>query len=368
MSKYKVFAINPGSTSTKIALFEDDYCVFTKNVAHDSNILKQFKEVRDQLDYRKETILGELQEEGISLKGTNAFVGRGGSGYSMAGGTYVINEQLVEDMLNGVGGTAHPANLGAKIADDFAKEFGAKAFLVNPPCVDEFEDVARITGMEGVFRKSQIHALNQKETAIRHANSVGKKYEDCNFVVAHLGGGISVAAHKKGKMIDGNDAAGGEGPMTPTRCGEVAVASVVRICYSGEYTEKEMLSRTAKSGGFSEILSTSDAREVTKRIAEGDKKAALYWEGMLYQITKAIGAMSAVLKGKVDGILLGGGMVHDKGLVSYITEACSYIAPVSAYPGEFEMEAMASGAIRVMEGTEKPVPYNGKPVWDGFDF
>ncbi|MDR0910530.1 MAG: butyrate kinase [Spirochaetaceae bacterium] len=210
--------------------------------------------------------------------------------------------------------------------------------------------------------------MNQKETAIRHAASIGKKYEDLNLVVAHIGGGLSVAAHRKGRMIDGNDIVGGEGPFAPTRAGSLPSVDLVRLCFSGKYTEKQLIEKFMKNGGFVDHLNTADMLEVHKNIDAGDKYAELIYKAFIYQIIKYIGSMAAVLKGKVDGILLGGGIVNDKQLVAAINEACSFIAPVSAYPGEFEMEAMASGALRVLQGKEKTKVYSGKPVWQGFNF
>lgn len=219
-----------------------------------------------------------------------------------------------------------------------------------------------MTGIKGVYRNVHLHALNLKETAIRHSQKNGWKYEDKNYIVCHIGGGISISAHQKGKMIDGNDIVGGEGPMAPTRCGAVPAAELIRYCFANE-DKKAVSSLCTKTGGFVSHLGTSDAIEVTKRAAAGDKKAALIWDTMIYQIIRYIGAMAGVLHGQVDGILLGGGMVHNKELVEKITDSCSWIAPVSAYPGEFELEAMAAGAIRVLKGEEEAKLYTGKPVW-----
>jgi len=234
--------------------------------------------------------------------------------------------------------------------------------VVNPPDTDELTLCARITGIKGVYRNVHLHALNLKETAIRHAASMGRNYEDCNFIVCHIGGGISVSAHEKGRMIDGNDIVGGEGPMAPTRCGAVPAAELLRYCReTGDLKAASAL--CTKTGGFVSHLGTSDAREVCAMAEEGNRYAELLWQTMIYQIVRYIGAMAGVLHGKVDGILLGGGMVHNKGLVKSITEACSWIAPVSAYPGEFELEAMAAGASRVLNGQEEARIYTGKPCW-----
>jgi butyrate kinase len=366
MNSYKILAINPGSTSTKIALFNDEEMVFSRNVAHDAAQLSSFKELSEQLPYRKETILNLLKESGISLEGTDAFVGRGGGLLSMEGGTYEVGDILLDHARRGENGVIHPANLGSQLANEFKHEYGGRAFVVNPPDVDEFQEVARITGIKEIFRTSHIHALNQKETAIHHAALKSKKYEDLNLVVAHIGGGISVAAHRKGKMIDGNDIVGGDGPMAPTRAGSLPAVDLVRLCFSGKYTQKELLGRCMKDGGFVDHLGTADALEILKRIDGGDTYAAVVYNAMIYQIIKAIGAMSAALEGKIDGILLGGGLVNNKELVKKIEQSCSFIAPVTAYPGEFEMEAMAGGVLRVLKGEETAKKYSGVPAWSGF--
>ncbi len=260
----------------------------------------------------------------------------------------------------------HPAQLGSQLANAFATQVGKPAFVVNPPDTDELCDLARMTGIKGVYRNVHLHALNLKETAIRHAHGMGKRYDECNFIVCHIGGGISISAHRQGKMIDGYDIVGGEGMMAPTRCGAVPVAEVLNYLEAG-HSIKEVRGMCMKTGGFVDLLGTSDAIEVCNRAAAGDKAAARAWDAMLYQINKYIGSMATVLGGKVDGILLGGGMVHNKGLVKSIEDNCGWIAPVSAYPGEFELEAMAAGAIRVLDGEEEAKTYTGIPVFQGFD-
>lgn len=362
----KVFTINPGSTSTKIALFEDDKCVFSKNVAHAAEALAQYKGISDQLPYRMDTIQALLAESGVSLEGIDAVVGRGGGLIAMEGGTYKVDALILDHSFRGANGVQHPAQLGPQLAKLFADKYGVPAFVVNPPDVDELQEVARVTGIKGVNRIIHLHALNLKETAIRHAATLGKAYEDCNFVVCHIGGGVSVSAHRKGRMVDGYDIVGGEGPMAPTRCGAVSVADLLRYLEGKDL--KEVKALCTKTGGFVSHVGISDAIELTRRADAGDKYAALVWNAMIYQIEKAIGSMTAVLHGEIDGILLGGGMVHSQDLVDQITEACGWMAPVTAYPGEFEMEAMAAGAIRVLTGKEQVKTYTGKPVWSGFDF
>lgn len=362
----KVFAVNPGSTSTKIALFQGDEKLFSANVSHDAGELAKYKSLGDQLEYRRETIENILSENNVDLSSVDACVGRGGGLLSMEGGVYEIDSLILEHSINAANGVIHPACLGPSLAKEFADKFGARAFVVNPPDVDELQDLARMTGIKGVYRTVHLHALNLKETAIRCAESMGRRYESCNFVVCHIGGGISVSAHRRGEMVDGYDIVGGEGPMAPTRCGSVAVSDLLRYCEGKDM--KELKSLCTKTGGFVSHLGISDAIELTKRASEGDKYAEMVWNTMIYQIVKAIGSMAAVLHGKVDGILLGGGMVHNKDLVNQIEEGCGWIAPVKAYPGEFEMEAMASGAARVLEGREKPKIYTGHCRFEGFDF
>ncbi len=357
MKVYRIFVINPGSTSTKIALFENDQAVLKTTVEHDARELAQYDEITQQVPYRKETIERILEDNGIVLENIDACVGRGGGLMPVEGGTYAADELLLDHARRGANGTSHPAQLGSLLAKSFAYKLGCPTFVVNPPDVDEYQPLARVTGVKGIERMSHLHALNLKETAIRHAESIGKKYEDCNFIVCHIGGGISVSAHKQGKMVDGNDIVAGEGPIAPTRCGSLSVRNVVALCEKhGTAYVKELCTKT---GGFVNLLGTSDGKEIKARIASGDKEAEIYWNAMLYQITKYIGSMAAVLEGKVDGILLGGGMVHDESLVEYISEKCGFIAPVFAYPGEFEMEAMASGAIRVLSGKENAKQYKG---------
>jgi len=360
---YKIFAINPGSTSTKIAMFEDETCILKEDVNHAAEELAKYDTISEQLPYRVETIKKAMDAAGISFEGTNAFVGRSGATYSLPSGTYLIDERVMSDTINMVGGVEHPANLGCQIANMLMEEFGGKAYIAADPEVDEFQDLARVTGLKNVYRKSRLHSLNMKETAIRHSNTYGKPYEDCNYVVCHIGGGVSVSAHRKGLMIDGTDIAGGEGPMAPTRCGTIDAATIIRMCYSGDYTERDMMMKTIKTGGFVDIFGTSDAKAVADKAIAGEMPYRIYWDGMIYQIIKYIGSMAAVLGGSVDAILLGGGIVRNKDLVKQITNACSFIAPIYDYPGEFEMEGMAAGALRVITGKEEAKIYTGQPVW-----
>ncbi len=366
---YRIFAINPGSTSTKIAMFDGGKCIFSKNVAHDAAELATFKGMPAQLPYRRNMILDLLKEQGLTLEGVDAFVGRGGGLLSVEGGVYEIDDLLLDHAKTCANGVVHPATLGPQLAKAFSEEYGGKAFVVNPPDTDELQDLARMTGIKGVYRTVHLHALNLKETAIRHSKeALGKKYEECNYVVCHIGGGISVSAHREGRMIDGYDIVGGEGPMAPTRCGSISVYDLLDYMEDNGVQPKDARKLCSRTGGFVSHLGISDAIELTDRAKAGDKYAEMLWNTMIYQIAKGIGAMAAALHGKVDGILLGGGMVHNKDLVNQLTESCGWIAPVTAYPGEFEMEAMAAGAIRVLDGEESLKTYSGKKVFEKFDF
>ena len=369
MKEYKVFTINPGSTSTKIALFKGEECLYSANVSHDAAELAKYESISDQLPYRRKMILDLLKEANVSIDDVDAFVGRGGGLFAMEGGTYEVDELLLEHARTMANGVIHPAALGPQLAAEFASANGAKAMVVNPPDVDEYQDLARMTGIKGVYRLAHLHSLNLKETAIRHSKNVlHKKYEEANYIVCHIGGGISVSAHREGKMVDGFDIVGGEGPMAPTRCGSISVANLISYMKKNELTIADVKPLITKTGGFVSHTGISDAIELKKRIADGDKYAEMVWNTMIYQIEKCIGSMAAVLHGKVDAILLGGGMVYNKDLVGQIKETCSFIAPVFAYPGEFEMEAMAAGAVRVMNGEEKLKRYTGKPIFSGFEW
>lgn len=361
----KIFAINPGSTSTKIALFEDDKALLNVNVSHDAEVLKTFPEISDQFDYRKETILAEVAKAGLTLDGVAAFVGRGGGLVSLEGGTYEVNATLLNHATIGFT-VKHPATLGAQLAHAFAKEYGGKAFVVNPPDVDEFIPEARITGWKGVYRESRIHALNQKEIGIRFASSQGKKYEDMNLIICHIGGGISITAHCKGKMIDSNDIANGDGPFAPTRCGALPVKDVISACFHSGLSEGELRNKVTKSGGMVDHLDTSDMRVARKMSQDGNGYASLVINGMTYQIGKFIGSMACALAGKVDAIIFTGGISHDQELTDNLTRMCGWIAPTIIIAGEFEMEALAAGALRVLKGEEAAKIYSGVPVWNGF--
>ena len=318
------------------------------------------------MDYRVETILAACRENHEDLSDCDAFVGQGGGLNSCPGGTYEVNAKILEHARRGGGN--HPAALGSQIANKFAKQYGKRAFIVNPPDVDEFQNVARVTGLHDIFRTVSIHALNQKETAIRVAHDLNKTYEACDFIVCHIGGGVSVTAHHQGRMIDSNGILNGEGPMAPTRSGALPAVDLMNLCYSGKWTRDEMYQRITKTGGFVDHLGTSDVIEIKKMINDGNQYARLVYDAFKYQIVKQIGAMAAILRGKIDAIILTGGIANDADLVRYITEMVSFLAPVVVRAGEFEMAALAAGASRVLEDKEEPKVYSGVPVFTNFEY
>jgi butyrate kinase len=358
LKTYRILAINPGSTTTKIAVFDNDKEIFKVTLEHDANELNKFKDLSQQKPYRLEKIKEVLQEHNIPLESIDAFVGRGGGQEAMEGGTYTVNDLAYEHARIGYR-AVHPCILGSQTARDLGDLYGKPSFFVNPPCVDELIDEARVSGMKEVLNRNHVHALNQKEVGHRYAESVGKNYEDLNLVIAHLGGGISITAHRKGRMIDTNDCLGGSGTFAPTRSGSVSAIGLLKMCFSGKFTEQEIYNKITKNGGLVDYLGTNDVREVRRRIAEGDKYAELILNAMIHQIKKDIGAMCAVLDGQVDAIILTAGVAHDQELVESIRKSLSFVAPVVAMPGEFEMEALARGALNVLTGKEKAKEYTG---------
>lgn len=362
---YKILVINPGSTSTKVSYFENEKNVYTESVFHDAPVLLSFPTVNDQIPMRRAFVEDFMARHGLKLSEMDAFVGRGGSAYPQESGVMEIDEQLVAHTAAGVGGSDHPAKLGVMLAYELCREFGGKMFTLNPTNVDELCDYARPTGIAGLYRRAQTHVLNQKGIAAIHAQTLGKKYEDCNFIVSHIDGGITVTAHCKGRMIDSTEGAGGDGPFTPTRLGSIPVMEVLTYLESGHTTQdvKTMLSR---SGGFVSHFGTSNADTVHALVEAGDRKACLIWNTMIYQLCKSIGAMAAVLEGRVDGILLTGGLVRFADIVDGVKQRCGWIAPVAVYPGECEQEALAQAALEVLRGEKTARRYTGAPVFQGF--
>lgn len=347
-----ILVINPGSTSTKIAFYENENAVFIKNIFHSSKKVNQYKKISDQYEFRKRIILDTISEYGIDLTKTNAIVGRGGNMKPVNGGTYVVNDAMVEDLKIGVMGQ-HASNLGGIIARAIADDLGISAYVVDPVVVDEFEEYARISGIPEISRKSKDHPLNQKAAARLAAKELGGVYRDFNFIVAHLGGGISVGTHKKGRIVDVNNALDGDGPFSPERSGGVPIGSLVDMCFTGKYTKEEMKKKITGGGGLVAYLGTNDGRKVQKRIKEGDEYAKLVYKTMAYQISKEIGAAATVLKGKVDAIILTGGIAYDDEFVSWIKERINFISLVKVYPGENEMIALVQGVLRVFKGEEE---------------
>lgn len=356
MKKYRMLVINPGSTSTKIAVFDGEDMIFDETLRHSVEELSKYEKIFDQYEFRKDIILDALAQNEIDINSLSAIVGRGGLLKPIEGGTYEVNQKMLEDLKVGLQGE-HASNLGGIIAYEIAKEVGAKAYIVDPVVVDELSDVARISGLKEIERRSIVHALNQKAVARRHAKSKGKKYEDMNLIVAHLGGGISVGAHNKGKIIDVNNALDGDGPFSPERSGGLPVGDLVKLCYSGKYTYEEMKKLIKGNGGMVSYLDTNSGIEVSERIKKGDQYAKLIYYAMAYQVAKEIGSCATVLKGNVDGILITGGIAHDEQFTNWIKESVEFIAEVYVYPGEDELMALAEGGLRVLTGEEEAKEY-----------
>jgi len=352
MSKdYRILVINPGSTSTKVALFSNGQLLFEKKIEHSSKELVNFDKIIDQYHFRQDIILGFLQEKGIKLSALSAVVGRGGLLEPIASGTYRINKKMLDDLREGIKGE-HASNLGGLLAYGIAEKLSIPSYIVDPVVIDEMRSVARISGMPEIPRISILHALNQKAVARKAALDLGKNYEKVNFIVAHLGGGISVGIHCRGNVIDVNNALNGEGPFTPERSGGVPVGALVELCFSGKFSKNEIMKKVKGKGGLVAYLSTNDVREVVKMIKQGDKKAKLILEAMAYQVAKEIGAGATVLKGQIDAIILTGGIAYDNEFINMVRDRVSFLSLVMVYPGEEEMLALCEGTLRVLKGEE----------------
>jgi len=347
----RILAVNPGATSTKYAVFDDEKAVLKKIVEHQGDALEAFNRVFDQCSYRLDLITAGLKEAGISLNTLDAVVGRGGLLKPMPGGTYAVNDRMLDDLEKAERGE-HASNLGAAMAFRLAKPLGIPAFIVDPVSVDELQPVARITGFPDLERVSMAHALNMKAVARKVAAELGKKYQDINVVVAHLGTGISLSAQSGGKMIDVVDGKE-EGSFGPDRCGGLPASQLVKLCYSGKYTYDELKRKLFGSGGIYAYLGTKDARDVEKLAAEGNEKAELLLQALAYQVAKDIAALAAVLSGNVERVILTGGIAYSKRIVADITNRVKFIAPVAVIPGEEELESLAAGAGRVLTGEEQ---------------
>ncbi len=358
MDNAQILAINPGSTSTKIAVFKGSTPVFIQTIRHSAGELAPFKVITGQFSFRKDLVLHKLQEAHIPPESIRIIMGRGGLLKPVESGVISVNEKMLEDLRNCTYGE-HASNLGGLIAYDIAQSLpNAKAYIANPVVVDEFNDLARFSGHPRFPRRSVFHALNQKAVARHHARSILRKYEDLNLIVVHLGGGITVGAHQKGRVVDVNQGLDGDGPFSPERSGTLPVGDLVRACFSGEYTEKELLKMITGKGGLVAYLGTNSAYQVEKRAAGGDTNAKIIYDAMAYQVAKEVGAMGAVLAYRIDGILITGGIAHDKYFVNQITSYIHRLAPVHIYPGEDEMEALAMNGLRILKGETKARVYS----------
>lgn len=354
--KHMILVINPGSTSTKFALYEDDTPVFEETFRHPPGTFDGCPTIMSQKEIRKSLILEALRKSNFDMSGLSAVVGRGGVVTPMDSGTYGINEKMMRDLTSGAAST-HASALGGVIAAELGKEYNVPSYVVDPVVVDEMEPRAKLTGFPGIERRSVFHALNTKAVARICAEQLGLRYEDCRFVVAHMGGGITVSAHRYGRVIDVNDGLAGEGPFSPERCGAVPAEPLVEMCFSGQYTQEDILAMCHKRGGLTAYLDTNDMRQVEKMIRQGDDYAALIMDTMAYQVAKEIGAMVAVLEGRVNAIIFTGGLAYSMRFTGAIKQYVDQIAKVMTYPGEHEMDALAQGALRVLTGKERMVEY-----------
>lgn len=347
---YKILSINPGSTSTKIAVYEDEFLTSLYTIRHSADELKEFGSIMDQYEFRKSIILKKLKDDEVDLSDFDAVVGRGGLMRPLESGVYEVNDAMLNDLRNCISGE-HASNLGAILAREIASGItDCRAFIADPVVVDELRNVARISGLPQFPRRSTFHALNHKAIGRKYAMAIGSAYEKLNLVIAHLGGGVSVAAHKAGKVIDTNQALDGFGPFSPERSGTMDAGALIRSCFDGTYTQDEIQKMLVGRGGLVAHLGTNDVKEITERIADGDEHAKIVLEAMAYNVAKEIGAMLAVLEGKADAVILTGGIAHSIFVVNYIKRMVSPLAHLVVYPGEDEMEALAFAGLRVLRG------------------
>lgn len=350
MESLLILAINPGSTSTKIAVYNGTTPKFIQTLRHSKEELESFAVVTDQFSFRKEIIIDQLKGEDIDLQSIKIIMGRGGLLKPVESGVIEVNQAMLDDLASCNYGE-HASNLGGMIAYNIASTIdGARAFIANPVVVDELDEKARISGHPLLPRRSIFHALNQKAVARQHARSILRKYEDLNLIVVHLGGGITVGAHKKGRVVDVNQGLDGDGPFSPERSGTLPMGDMVRLCFSGKYSQKEIMKMIKGEGGMVAFLDTNSAQEVSQRAADGDDYAKLIYDAMAYQVAKEVGAMGSVLSHNIDGILITGGIAYDKYFTNQIISYVHRMAPVHIYPGEDEMEALAMNGLRVLRG------------------
>ncbi len=352
----KSLIINPGSTSTKIGVFEDETLLFEETLRHSTEEIAQYEQIVDQKDFRKDIIINLLKSKDFDINSLNMVVGRGGMLKPIPGGTYACTDELVEDLKKGVSGQ-HASNLGGILAREIGDSIGVPSYIVDPVVVDELMPISRYSGVPELPRVSIFHALNQKAVAKRYAKEIGKNYEELNLIVVHMGGGVSVGPHKNGKVVDINNALDGDGAFSPERSGAVPVGALVKMCFSGEYTQQQVYKKLVGNGGFNAYVGTNDMRDVEKMVNEGDAKAAEVRDAFILQMSKNIGAMATVLEGKVDQIIVTGGIAYDKYVVAKLKERCEWIAPFTVYPGEDELLALVQGGLRVLNGEEEAKQY-----------
>ena len=352
----KSLIINPGSTSTKIGVFEDETLLFEETLRHSTEEIAQYASIVDQKDLRKDIIVNLLKEKEFDIHSLNMVVGRGGMLKPIPGGTYEVSDELLADLKAGVQGQ-HASNIGGILAKEIADSIGVPSYIVDPVVVDELEQVSRYSGVPKLPRTSVFHALNQKAVAKRYAKEVGKAYDSLNLVVVHMGGGVSVGAHKQGRVVDVFNALDGDGAFSPERAGAVQSGALIKLCFSGKYSEKEVYKKFVGNGGFNAYCGTNDMRDVEKMVQNGDTKAAEVREAFITQVAKDIGSMACVLKGKVDQVIVTGGIAYDKVVVAGLKERAEWIAPMTVYPGEDELLALVQGGLRVLNVEEKAMVY-----------
>lgn len=353
---YKILVINPGSTSTKLAAFQDESLIFSENISYSAEDLAKYNNFLEEYPLRKKSILETLKKNKINLKEFQIIVARGGPLKSLEGGTYRINEKMLDDVRNNRIQSPHISLIAALLAYELASEYNLPSFIADPVSTCELCELAKISGLPEIERKSVWHALNCKAAARKVAKELKKKYSDLNLVVVHLGGGITVSAHQKGRAIDVNNA-NSEGPFSPERTGTLPAVELIELCFSGRFSKDEMIKKVIKQGGLSAYLGTNDLREIEKRVEEGDKKSEVIFKAMVYQIAKEIGAYSAALKGELDAIVLTGGLAKSENLITQLKEYIDFIAPVIVIPGEDEMRALAEAGLRVLKGEEAEKVY-----------
>lgn len=352
----KSLIINPGSTSTKIGVFEDETLLFEETLRHSTEEIAQYASIVDQKDFRKNIIINLLKEKDFDINSLNMIVGRGGMLKPIPGGTYAVSDALLEDLKIGVQGQ-HASNLGGILAREIGDSIGVPSYIVDPVVVDELMPEARLSGVPELPRISVFHALNQKAVAKRYAKEAGKAYDSLNLIVVHMGGGVSVGAHKAGRVIDIFNALDGDGAFSPERAGGVPSGALIKLCFSGKYSEKEVYKKICGNGGFNAYVNTNDMRDVAKMVDGGDEHAKLVRDAFILQVAKDMGSMACVLEGKVDQIIITGGIAYDKYVVAQLKERAGWIAPVTVYPGEDELLALVQGGLRVLNGEEKAMEY-----------